>query len=142
MQTFKKSEVRALVQIMSSIKLERMTSEVKVPITRNFVRLRTVVKELEEMQKEISDKLVTDEFRELSENKARTPEEETYFNELVESINAEYAEVIDPILNETCDIDIQHLTEAQFDSLIEKSDFELGIAGIVHDNFVANVATK
>ena len=136
MKVFKKSEVRALVQVMAGIKLANMTSEVKVPLTRNFVRLRSVVKEIEDIQKDTSDKLLTEEYKVLSEKQDRTSEEETRFAELNESINKDYAAVVEPIFNEDCEIDIQYITEKQYDKFIEKFELELAIAGIIHDNFV------
>ena len=136
MKTFKKSEVRALVQIMAGIKLANMTSEVKVPLTRNFVRLRSVVKEIEDIQKDTSEKLITEDYKLLSEKRDRTSEEETIFTEMSESINTDYAAVIDPILKEECEIDIHFITDKQFDKFVEKFDLELAIAGIIYDNFV------
>ena len=119
MKTLKKSEVRVLAQVLAGIKLEDLPKECRASFTRNYLVCRTVTRELEDLQTEASDRLFTEEYKTLSQKENRTAEETDIFNKLTESINKEFADIMDPIVSEKVTLKFTPMTDDQFDKLCE-----------------------
>ncbi|WP_321437245.1 hypothetical protein [uncultured Bacteroides sp.] len=122
METFKKGMVNLMGELLAVVNVAQMSSTGRVAITRNFMAAKKVAKEIAEARKEASEKLLTEEFQELMQKEEKTEEEKARFAELENMINAEGAEILNPILDEEVEIDIKKISEEDFDKIIEGTE--------------------
>jgi len=122
MEILKKGMVDLMCNLLSVANVAQMSSAGRVAITRNFMTAKKVAKEIAEARKAASEKLLTDEFKELLQKEDKTKKEQDYFNKMECSINAEEAESLNPIINEEVEIDIKKISEADFDKMIEGTE--------------------
>lgn len=83
-----------LTQIILVNGEKELPKELKVKIMRIRMAYTKIKKSFDEEVQEFTKELITDEFKELSNNAERTSEEETRYAELTNKINSEYQEFL------------------------------------------------
>lgn len=73
---------------------KELPKELKVKIMRIRMAYTKIKKSFDEEVQEFTKELITDEFKELSNNTERTSEEENRYTELTNKINSEYQEFL------------------------------------------------
>ena len=83
-----------LTQIILVNGEKELPKELKVKIMRIRMAYNKIKKSFDDEVQEFSKELITDEFKELSNNTERTSEEENRYTELSNKINSEYQEFL------------------------------------------------
>lgn len=137
MKKVKKNQVKILSQILGVLKPEGLHEEVRAVIGRNYIASRTVVRELESSQEDLSKQLITDRFKELNTKEDRTADEEVEFNTLSKSINKTFADVMDPLLDEECELNATPISQSQYDKLMDNpGSLTYGELGFIYELLV------
>lgn len=133
----KKGEITLLCDLLAAVNVAQMSAAGRVAITRNFISTKKVAKEVEEAKKQAAEKLITEDFKELQNKNDKTDDEKVKLAELEQSINVEFSEIINPILEEESEIDIKKINEDDFDKVIEgTSNMNLAQLDLLHELIV------
>lgn len=137
MQKLKKGIINSLAKVLATVDTSKMSSDSRIAIVRNFIATKLVAKEVEEAKKQAAEKLITEDFKELQNKNDKTDDEKVKLAELEQSINVEFSEIINPILEEDAEIDIKKISEEDFDKVIEgTSNMNLAQLDLLHELIV------
>lgn len=98
---------------------KELPKELKVKVMRVRMAYTKIKKAFDAEVQEFTEELLTDEFKELSNKTERTPEEETRFNELSNTINSEYQEFLIQKGREEIDTVEDTLTMDEYSEIVE-----------------------
>lgn len=114
----KKEEIVNLNRTLLYVSFGNMTKAGKSTMMRNLVALGKLSKDVEEAMKIAFEKFKPAGLDELMK-KERSEEEEKVFDEQIKKFDADIKDYTSDLLNEEVEIEIQNLSDADFDELVD-----------------------
>ncbi|MDD6209109.1 MAG: hypothetical protein PUB21_00715 [Bacteroidales bacterium] len=134
----KKSEAVILNDLLGQSKLGKMSGAGKSAVIRTKIKLGRISKEVEEAKQEAINSLRTPEFDRLNskERSELTSEESAELANLMEQMNRDFAQVLNPILMDEADIEWSKISADDFDAFCEVNDFNVAQLEFLMENMV------